>query len=88
MHVSDVPVAGDGLVHDRHLQVAIEQRLRVARPVLVALYLHISVIVDFTAYGSAFTPFSALTLLVGRQGGHPACKKLSSGVFGVVICLV
>jgi len=26
---------------------------------------------------------SALTLLVGRQEGHPACKKLS----GVVICL-
>ena len=23
---------------------------------------------------------SALTLLVGRQEGHPACKKLSSGV--------
>ena len=27
--------------------------------------------------------FSALTLLVGRQEGHPACKKLS----GMVICL-
>jgi len=24
--------------------------------------------------------FSALTLLVGRQEGHPACKKLGSGV--------
>ena len=24
--------------------------------------------------------FSALTPLVGRQKGHPACKKLSSGV--------
>jgi len=23
--------------------------------------------------------FSALTLLVGRQEGHPACKKLSGG---------
>ena len=29
----------------------------------------------------AFTvAFSALTLLVGRQEGHPACKKLSGGV--------
>jgi len=28
--------------------------------------------------------FSALMLLVGRQEGHPACKKLSGGV---VICL-
>jgi len=24
--------------------------------------------------------FSAVTLLVGRQEGHPACKKLSGGV--------
>jgi len=24
--------------------------------------------------------FSALTLFVGRQEGHPACKKLSGGV--------
>ena len=31
---------------------------------------------------SFYTPyaFSALTLLVGRQEGHPACKKLSGGV--------
>jgi len=26
------------------------------------------------------TAFSALTLLVGRQEGHPACKKLCGGV--------
>jgi len=29
---------------------------------------------------SVCSAFSALTLLVGRQEGHPACKKLSSGV--------
>jgi len=29
---------------------------------------------------------SALTLLVGQQEGHPACRKLSGGVL-VVICL-
>ena len=29
---------------------------------------------------TALFDFSALTLLVGRQGGHPACKKLSGGV--------
>jgi len=28
---------------------------------------------------SAFA-FSAMTLLVGRQEGHPACKKTSGGV--------
>ena len=27
-----------------------------------------------------FYPFTALTLLVGQQEGHPACKKLSGGV--------
>ena len=27
-------------------------------------------------------PFSALTLLAGRQEGHPACKKLSGGLVG------
>jgi len=33
------------------------------------------------------TAFSALTLLVGRQEGHPACKKLEWWGTGVVICL-
>jgi len=31
--------------------------------------------------------FSALTLLVGRQEGHPACKKTELWGAGVVICL-
>jgi len=30
--------------------------------------------------GFTFLAFSALTLLVGRQEEHPACKKLSGGV--------
>jgi len=29
---------------------------------------------------SVLVAFSALTLLVGRQEGHPACKKQSGGV--------
>jgi len=32
--------------------------------------------------------FGALTLLVGRQEGHPACKKTEWWGAGVVICLV
>ena len=32
-------------------------------------------------------PFSALTLLVGRQEGHPACKKTEWWGTGMVICL-
>jgi len=31
--------------------------------------------------------FSALTLLVGQQEGHPACKKTEWCGAGVVICL-
>ena len=31
--------------------------------------------------------FSALALLVGRQEGHPACKKTEWWGAGVVICL-
>ena len=31
-------------------------------------------------YYLATCAFSALTLLVGRQEGHPACKKQSGGV--------
>jgi len=30
-------------------------------------------------------PFSAVTLLVGRQEGHPACKKLVVGLSVVTI---
>ena len=30
-------------------------------------------------------PFSALTLSVGRQEGHPACKKLGVGLLVVMI---
>ena len=32
-------------------------------------------------------PFSALTLLVGRQEGHPACKKLDAGLLVETIWL-
>ena len=34
-----------------------------------------------------FISFSALTLLVGRQEGHPACKKTEWWGAGMVICL-
>jgi len=31
-------------------------------------------------YRPGYSAFSALTLLVGRQEGHPACKEVSGGV--------
>ena len=34
----------------------------------------------FQTITGAVPAFSALTLLVGRQEEHPACKKLSGGV--------
>ena len=34
--------------------------------------------------GMWYFPFSALTLLVGRQEGHPACKKLDVGLLVVI----
>jgi len=34
-----------------------------------------------------YVAFSALTLLVGRQEGHPACKKTERWGAGVVICM-
>ena len=42
-------------------------------------YIHAPVIYTFA--------FSALTLLVGRQEGHPACKKTEWWGAGMVICL-
>ena len=40
-----------------------------------------------TNYDCIFYSFSALTLLFGRQEGHPACKKTEWWGAGVVICL-
>jgi len=36
---------------------------------------------------SALNPFSALTLLVGWQEGHPACKKQSGGLLAPLMPL-
>ena len=43
--------------------------------------------VSISLYGTEGIAFSALMLLVGRQEGHPACKKQFGGGTGVVICL-
>ena len=40
----------------------------------------IVVSVLFASFQCVKCAFSALTLLVGRQEGHPACKKQSGGV--------
>ena len=49
-------------------------------PVYQSLF-HIQYVVHvFLLCFTTCSAFSALTLLVGRQEGHPACKKLSGGV--------
>jgi len=45
------------------------------------------VVEHFVAGGSTVIAFRALTLLVGRQEGHTACKKLRVVGTGMVICL-
>jgi len=49
------------------------------------VYVSICFLYSFPAV--IFCAFSALTLLVGRQEGHPACKKTEWWGAGVVICL-
>ena len=51
---------------------------------LTALCPEIQIGFTFLVLAFSAMAFSALTLLVGWQEGHPACKKLSSGV---AICL-
>ena len=41
----------------------------------------------YIEYISFFDVYSALTLLVGSQEGHPACKKTKWWGAGMVICL-
>jgi len=41
----------------------------------------------FQGFSQCLAAFSALTLLVGRQEGHPACKKTEWWGTSVVICL-
>jgi len=38
---------------------------------------YMSLVLDICFYDFLFTPFSALTRLIGRQEGHAACKGLA-----------
>jgi len=46
-----------------------------------------TIIIVSRVYKALPNAFSALTLLVGRQEGHPACKKTEWWGAGMVICL-
>ena len=45
------------------------------------------IILNTRIFCTLFIAFSALTLLAGRQEGHPACKKTERCGAGMVICL-
>jgi len=40
----------------------------------------------YACLGATLGAISALTLLVGRQEGHPACKQLSGGYLSAARC--
>jgi len=48
---------------------------------------HLSILLVSCLLSPSDIAFSALTLLVGRQESHPACKKTEWWGVGVVICL-
>jgi len=52
---------------------------------IYSFFLHTTVFVFSFCF--PFFAFSALSLLVGRQEGHPACKKTEWWGAGVVSCL-
>ena len=57
--------------------------------ILLHLFIYYTLYFNVPSVLCAFSAcaFSALTLLVGRQEGHPACKKHEWWGTGVVICL-
>ena len=58
--------------------------------ILVIVFVYIFAIIYNNILPSVLwwcSAFSALTLLVGQQEGHPACKKLEWWGAGMVVCL-
>ena len=64
--------------------ICLEQDANLREAQLMPLPLTVScfskIQIGFTQNFQPLSVFSALTLLVGRQEGHPACKKQSGGV--------
>ena len=80
-----ISFVGDMLSVDGDADAAMENRIRIGWNEfrqLVSLLTNedISLKVRGRFLPSEVSAFSALTLLVGRQEGHPACKKLSGGM--------
>jgi len=71
MRVGDHPDFG----HD-------DSTINIVMAIIIIIIINITYLLTHTllTYCLQCCAFSALTLLVGRQEGHPACKKQSGGV--------
>ena len=81
---------GDGSNVTRWLEAASELSCTFQRESCSSVFrqvCHHSVLSFAAMYSTVYSTFSALMLLVGRQEGHPACKKAEWWCAGVVICL-
>ena len=74
-------------LHDMHHVFNLSHRSQAMQVSVMKISLDLPVFIPSPAcavsaliFTTLFTAFSALTLLVGRQEGHPACKKQSGGV--------
>ena len=60
--------------------LAASRLAKAAQRILGGVVVVVVVVVVFLVVVGDYSAFSALTLLVGRQEGHPACRKPSGGV--------
>ena len=76
-------ITGEDLCHSQVLKRKIEgQNLNNLSQYTQLTNMSEGISTAFSAYA-----FSALMLLVGRQEGHPACKKTEWWDVGLVVCL-
>ena len=77
----------DGSAHWCHLAYTVYQFMEVVKQAVATINVttRFSWLLLFWPISSQFCAFSALTLLVGRQEGHTACKKTEWWGAGVVV---
>ena len=76
----DEPGRAQVVIHDRETFREYEISVQSANEIGLSTQ-RVTPRIGYSGEGSKCScAFSALTLLVGQQEGHPACKKLSSGV--------
>jgi len=74
------PQRNHSLYHRKHRKVGNHREEYICKQKKISRERIITTVLFTTVWGLHSLAFSALTLLVGRQEGHPAWKKLSGGV--------